>query len=375
MKVLLLDPQLAGISGDMCLASLLDIGLVEIIDELENLFPVKINATVSEDRGIRGVRLEILREEKEMSFEEIKENIRGSKQIVETSYKIIDVLSKAEEGIHGERHFHDAWDLLVDVVGFSMCIEKISPEIILSLPPALGTGIVESPHGTLPVPSPATLEILRILNFSTRRTSIKEELTTPTGASLLSVSSQVLSFPEIYVNEIGYGLGWKKLEVPNVFRSIVGESIDIFLTDQVFVLETNIDDVSPEILSYTMEKLLEKGAKDVCYVPIYAKKNRPAYQLQVICSAEDLSDHIKIISKETGSLGIRILPIQHRWISERKIDTLSVKIKEKEFDVRIKRSQYAASIEYEDAKKISEETGIPLREVFSIIERQIRKKN
>ncbi len=308
-----------------------------------------------------------------MSFEDIKGNIRGSKQIVETSSKILDALSRAEERIHGKRHFHDVWDILVDVVGFSMCVEKISPDVILSLPPALGTGIVESPHGTLPVPTPATLEIMNILNFSTRRTGIKDELTTPTGASLLSVSQQVLSFPEMYVNEIGYGLGWKKLEVPNVFRSIVGESTDVFLTDQVLVLETNIDDVSAEILSYTMEKLMERGARDVCYVPIYAKKNRPAYQLQVICDPNELLDMIKIISQETGSLGIRILPIQHRWISERKIETFPVKIEEKEFEVRVKRSKYSSSVEYEDAKKISEETGIPLKEVFFIIERQIKK--
>ncbi len=373
MKILLLDPQIAGISGDMCLASLFDIGYIDIKGELENLFPVKINVMESKDREIRGLRLEILREDAEMSFEDIKGNIRGSKQIVETSSKILDALSRAEERIHGKRHFHDVWDILVDVVGFSMCVEKISPDVILSLPPALGTGIVESPHGTLPVPTPATLEIMNILNFSTRRTGIKDELTTPTGASLLSVSQQVLSFPEMYVNEIGYGLGWKKLEVPNVFRSIVGESTDVFLTDQVLVLETNIDDVSAEILSYTMEKLMERGARDVCYVPIYAKKNRPAYQLQVICDPNELLDMIKIISQETGSLGIRILPIQHRWISERKIETFPVKIEEKEFEVRVKRSKYSSSVEYEDAKKISEETGIPLKEVFFIIERQIKK--
>lgn len=279
-------------------------------------------------------------------------------------------VAKAESKVHNETlenvHFHEvgAIDSIVDIIGTAVLIDKISPDIIYSSVVNDGYGFIECAHGTIPVPVPATSEIFAASNVIARQIDIDTELVTPTGAAIIAeLASSYGTMPAMNVEKIGWGSGTKDLKIPNVLKVAYGEVEKE--ADDIIVMETNIDDCSGEILAYTLEQLFKNKALDAFFTPIYMKKNRPAYRLTVVCKEEDLQVMQTIIFKQTTTIGIRYRHEQ-RAVLERQIkeaDTPYGKIRVKEVSHQGNTYMYP---EYEDLKRIADEKGIAIKELYTL---------
>ena len=243
-------------------------------------------------------------------------------------------------------------------------------EKIIGLPIAVGGGQVKTSHGILPVPTPAVLEILKDLNF--KGGPVLSELATPTGCAIYAeLCDEIKEFiPLIKGEKVAYGAGSKDFEHPNILRIIQSSSIDE--NDKIDVIETNIDHLTGEEIGYLFEVLLEAGASDVSITPIIMKKNRQGSLLKIISQRNKREKLINLIFKETGSLGIRIAPNIHRGLAKREFIKKTFEIKDKEYEVTFKIGYVNGEIiskrpEYEDLKKIAEETGLSLREIKELI--------
>ncbi|MDO5836547.1 MAG: nickel pincer cofactor biosynthesis protein LarC, partial [Methanobacterium sp.] len=265
---------------------------------------------------------------------------------------------------------------VADIMGVSFALHDLGlgKEKVFGLPPAMGGGRIKTDHGNLSVPAPATLEILK--NVPARGGPVNHELTTPTGAALLvnMVDEFTDFYPLITNKKVAYGAGKLDLEFPNVLRIILGTSP--IPTDKISILETNLDDVTGEVLGHTVDRLMEEGALDVTIIPTIAKKNRPAHLLRVITTlgmAEKLSE---TIIRETGTLGVRTIPYVHRNIVNREIVPVWVELGGKSLKVRVKVAKIGeeivnVTVEYEDARKISEKLKMPLKDVIRFINQNI----
>jgi uncharacterized protein (TIGR00299 family) protein len=384
----ILDPQNSGISGNMVLGALLDIGAnkegaADIMEYYASYFgdiSVKINkvkksgilasyANVKScDEGAIGYRALLERLEK-IDYEKIDKNV------IKFSKKVFKTLAEAEAKVHGTTldkvHFHEvgAADAVADIIGSAYCFYDLefNREKVYGMPVALGGGRIKSKHGNLSVPTPATLEILK--NVPVFGGPEEYELTTPTGAALyVNMVDEICKFyPLMSSKKIGYGAGKLDLNVPNVLRIISGHLGT--LTDNVSILETNIDNVTGEVIGHAFDKLLEAGALDVAVVPLLMKKNRPGNLLRVISRPGDCNDVAEAIIRETGTLGVRVLPYVHRNIVKREIKAIKIYMDEKDHEINIKIGKIGEDIinyspEYEDAKRIADKTGMPLKDVM-----------
>ena len=268
-------------------------------------------------------------------------------------------------------HFHEvgAADAVADIIGSAYCFHnlKFHNKKVYGMPLALGGGRIKSKHGNLSVPAPATLEILK--NIPVFGGPEEYELTTPTGAALYvnMVDETCEFYPLISNKKIGYGAGKLDLNVPNVLRIVSGH-LGV-QTDNVSILETNLDNVTGEVIGHTFDKLLDAGALDVAVVPLLMKKNRPGNLLRVIAKPGDCNNVAEAIIRETGTLGVRILPYVHRNIVKREIMPVNIGIGEMNYKINIKIGKIGEDIinyspEYEDAKRIADETGLPLKDVM-----------
>ncbi|MFB6113716.1 MAG: nickel pincer cofactor biosynthesis protein LarC [Halodesulfurarchaeum sp.] len=300
------------------------------------------------------------------------------------------ILGEAEASVHGTEvdsvHFHEvgADDAIADIVGTALLLYDLDVERIVTTPVATGSGTVSSSHGTYPVPPPAVLEIAERADWSIRSGPVSGELLTPTGAALLAhFATGVSSIPPIRVESSGYGAGSREYEGrPNVLRGILGsieeanetasaarESPDLE-TEPVTVLETTVDDVTPEVLGGLHERLSGVGALDVAVLPATLKKSRPGHVVQVITKPDDAKGVARRLSEETGTLGVRVNPVSHRWIAERRVESVTVQIEETAFEIGVKvatdRSgeRYDVSAEFDDALGVAEDTGLPVREIM-----------
>ena len=279
-------------------------------------------------------------------------------------------VAKAESKVHNETlenvHFHEvgAIDSIVDIIGTAVLIDKISPDIIYSSVVNDGYGFIECAHGTIPVPVPATSEIFAASNVIARQIDIDTELVTPTGAAIIAeLASSYGTMPAMNVEKIGWGSGTKDLKIPNVLKVVYGEIKKE--DDDIIVIETNIDDCNGEILAYTLEQLFKNKALDAFFTPIYMKKNRPAYRLTVVCKEEDLQAMQDIIFKQTTTIGMRYRREQ-RAVLERQIkeaDTPYGKVRVKEVSHQGNTYLYP---EYEDLKRIADEKGIAIKELYTL---------
>jgi len=293
--------------------------------------------------------------------------------------KVFMTLAEAEAHVHGtileEVHFHEvgAADAVADITGAIYAFHelKFNKQNVYSLPVALGGGSVKTMHGMLTVPAPSTVEILK--NVPTFGGPVSEELTTPTGAAILV--NIVDEFTEFYpagiIKTTGYGAGKLDLDSPNVLRTLTAETS--IKSDKVSLLETNLDTVTGEVMGHLFQRLHDEGALDVSMTPIIMKKNRPGQLLRVISRPKDCDKLAEIIMRETGTLGIRIIEYAHRNIAERKIIPVEVNIDGKIYQIRIKMGKIGHEIiksspEYEDVRKISNETGVPVKNVMKIAE-------
>lgn len=375
MKILYFD-CFSGISGDMALSALLDLGLPpeKLREELAKLGleNYSLHVYAGKRQGIKALGVEVKvgpQKESHRHFGDIRSLIEESSlspEIKKMSLAIFQRVAEAEAKIHNQKiedvHFHEvgAVDSIVDIVGVAIGIDFFRPDKIFSSELPVGRGFVNCQHGRLPLPAPATVEILK--GYPVKGVSLEEELVTPTGAAIITALSEKVSvLPHIKIEKIGHGLGQKDFpDRPNLLRLFWGEAVDIHLTDRVFILEANIDDMNPEFYGYLMEILFAAGALDVSLSHLIMKKNRPGTLLRIIAQEQDLDKLIEIILRESTTLGVRFYEAQRKKLPReiREVETKYGKVHVKvSADLRFQP-------EYEDCKRIALERGIPIQEVY-----------
>ena len=387
MKIAYFD-CFSGVSGDMILGALLDAGLD--IRELEaglgklKISGYKLKAEKTARKGISGTKfsVDIIEQDVERRLKDIAEIIDQSDlddDIKDLSKNTFKELAMVEASIHGkgidEIHFHEVGglDSIIDVVGSLIGIKKLGIEAIYSSKIHVGTGFLECQHGVLPVPAPATLALLKGIPIYSR--GIEAELVTPTGVCVLKTLSQGFGImPEMKVEKAGYGAGSRELEIPNLLRVYVGETNQgEYEKDEVILIETNIDNTSPELLAYASETLLKQGVLDVFMTPIFMKKNRPGTMLSVLTTGDKLDESLSTIFAEITTLGVRICRLEREKLSR---DIISMKTRFGEIEVKIgKIGNQIKNItpEYESCKEIAVKQGIPLKDVYDEAKEAARK--
>lgn len=402
--VIVIDPQIAGISGDMLLCSLVDLGadkekIISGVKKSEKFLSFstikKIDFQKIQKHGIQSTQLilELDEDTPKRKGSEIKQAILDSVKILELSEKgksfaesCIETLIVSESKIHGipkeSVHFHEASsiDTLIDIVGITIALDdlKFFDEKILCLPISVGGDSVTFSHGTMSNPAAAILEIFKNSNLIIKGNNAKTELTTPTGACILvSLTNNAVDFyPSMKIDSIGYGAGQKEFETFSNVLKIVKGSENNFEIDSVKILETNVDDVSGEILGNLIEKIMKKGAKDVSIYHGITKKGRPTNLVSVICDNVTVDEIVDTLVLETGTLGIRISE-SNRFVVPRSIHDVSLMINDQSFKVHYKKSSFKGKtdfkIEFDDLRTISDSIGKSIKETDSILRQEIKK--
>jgi len=375
----------SGISGNMVLGALIDIGLPKSIlyEEVSKLGLGAFDLEVGRDERMKiyGTHVRVRAQGNgapQRSHREIKRMIEQSPldlPVKERSLDIFHRLATAEARIHDQEvdevHFHEigALDSIVDVVGAAVGMNHLGIERVFASRIPVGSGFVHGQHGRLPVPAPATLEILK--GIPVYSCSLNEEMVTPTGAAILaSFSAGFGEIPPMRIERVGYGVGDRAFaEIPNVLRIILGEDEGTWEGDRVWVVETDIDDMSPEIHGYLMERLPEAGALDVTFTPVQMKKNRPGTTIKVLAHQAEVDSIIDTLFRESTSIGVRLYPVRRAKLGRRLEEV------ETEYGtVRVKVSADGRGRivnvmpEFEDCKRIAKERGIPLKEVYRAIQ-------
>jgi pyridinium-3,5-bisthiocarboxylic acid mononucleotide nickel chelatase len=310
-----------------------------------------------------------------------------SPKVIQTSLSIFNQVADAESKIHGiaknQVHFHEvgATDSIVDIVGTALCFEYLGIESVLSSKIPLGKGFIDCQHGTLPIPAPATMQILK--DVPVYGSGIAAELVTPTGAAIIkTLAKDFVDLPPMIIERIGYGAGSRKLaQHPNLLRIVTGHMDALFKEnmpssgDTVIVLETSVDDMNPEIFGYLMDRLFDDGALDVYWIPVYMKKNRPGTLIQVLCNPGSKTTLINRILRETTSTGVRHHAI-HRTRLTREVVTVATRFG----NVQMKKitnpdGRTRLVPEYESCKKIALAHNMPIRRVYQQIDRETALPN
>jgi len=298
-------------------------------------------------------------------------------------------LGEAEAAVHGtslsETAFHEvgADDAVADVVGAALLVADLDPDRIVTTPVAAGGGEVSMAHGTYPVPAPAVTNIAAEADWTLRGGPVDRELLTPTGAAVLAEFAEgVDALPPMEVSASGYGAGSANLDDrPNVVRAVVGEATGGLVRDEIRVLETNLDDASPELLGSLQRSLTDAGARDVTVVPTTMKKARPGHLVKVIVKPEDVPAVARRLAEETGTLGVRETATGHRWVAERSFETATLDVGDEAYEVTVKVASddagtvYDVSAEFDEADAVAAETGLSVREVMRRAERQVREQD
>lgn len=371
----------AGVSGDMILGALIDLGLSK--DELESklmtlgLSSFSISSEVVSRKGIRAVNVSVKTDEdhhhrKLPDILKILDSPELSDAVKEKTCRIFTRIAEAEGKIHQmpveEIHFHEvgAMDSIIDIIGSIWGMEKLGITDCFSSAISLGSGSVKCAHGTISVPSPATLELVK--DFPVIKKEVGKELATPTGVALITtVAKYTEQLAPMRIEKTGYGCGDRELEdFANVLRIIIGQSIDHVDQDVVMVLETNIDDVTGELYPHLVDKIFETGAVDVYITPIIMKKGRPGHTLTVLTARENLDKCLEILFRESTTLGIRMYEtFRHKLKrSSESLETPWGRVKVKAVQQNGKKRIVP---EYEECKKIADKENIPLLDVYDKI--------
>jgi len=381
-----------GISGDMTLGALLDAGAdAAIFQEKLSALGIggyKLDIAKRITGGIAATDVNVLLETHQQNHRHLSDiisiidNSRLSARVRETAGRIFMRLAQAEAKVHGgapeEVHFHEvgAIDAIVDIVGAVILLEILGwPKVVASPMPTF-YGYANGAHGVIPLPAPATAELLRDVPW--QKLDIEGELVTPTGAAIIAeLASEFGHLPPMTVKAIGYGAGKSDFGTANALRVMVGEEIQDGNSSPplVAVVETNIDDLNPELYEPVMEKLFAAGALDVFMNPIMMKKNRPGVLLAAICDPDKAKTIAEIILTETSTFGVRISVSQrvclerHREEITTEFGAVGIKVGEK--DGRM----VTASPEYEDCKKAANNHAVPIRLVYETALAAFRKQN
>jgi hypothetical protein len=390
MKLLYLD-CFAGISGDMFLGAMLDLGVSEEALRAElaklNLKDYQISSRRVVKQNISATKFDVVEEhlpsprlrQTSRGYSEIAEMIEGStltKGVKRRALSAFRRIGEAEAKIHGialeKVHFHEigAVDSIVDIVGACIAVEALGVEEIHASPARLGSGFVETAHGKFPVPAPATLELLKGIPVQSSNEPV--ELVTPTGAALLAeFCSKFGPMPAMTIEKIGYGAGSRDLDkAPNVLRAVLGVASAVPSrssdeTDTVGVIETNIDDMNPQLFGDVMERLLAAGALDVFLTPVQMKKNRPGTLLTVLCERNGVDRLAELLLTHTTSFGVRVHEAQRRKLAR---EIVTVKTKFGEVEVKIGRlggNIVARSPEFESCKQAAARFNVGVKDVYN----------
>ena len=381
----------SGISGNMILGALLDAGLElealkEGLAEL-GLSGYEIEARRVLKRYIAGTLVDVKIQEEgvERHLGDILDILEESSlpgEIKETCGKIFAKLAEAEARVHGldveDIHFHEVGglDAIVDVVGSVVGLALLGVEEVYSSAVHLGTGFVECAHGRLPVPAPATLALVK--GAPTYGRDIEAELTTPTGAAIITTLAKEFGrAPLMAVEAIGYGAGHRNLPIPNLLRISIGEAVKSkergYEEDVVTVVEANSDDMNPELYEHVMGKLFEKGALDVFFTPIQMKKNRPAVKLSALVRENELAGVLDAFFEETTTLGVRLYEASRKKLAR---ESIAVDTKYGKIVIKVGKLRDVVrniSPEYEDCRRIASQLDIPLKEVYEETRRAARE--
>jgi uncharacterized protein (TIGR00299 family) protein len=381
----------SGASGDMLLGALLDAGLplAELETDLARLAVggYRLSAERVTRQGLTGTQLQIdpaptsadgtqRKERPARTLPAIERIIGGSDlpaPVKERSLAVFGRIARVEAAIHGttvdDVHFHEigAVDSLIDIVGFACALERLEIEQVYASPLTLGGGTIQTEHGRLPAPAPATLALLAEVGAPTMPGPAQTELVTPTGAALISEFA-TFQRPAMTVESVGYGFGSKAFDWPNALRVWLGKPLAQGCQtgkDEVVELACNLDDATAETLGYAMEQLLAAGALDVWFTPIQMKKNRPATMLSVLAQPQDAGNLATLILRETPSLGVRQQTIV-RAIAERKMRSVQTPWGTVRTKLKVLGGQVVGvSPEYDDCARLAAEAGISLAEVVA----------
>lgn len=403
MKILYYD-CFCGISGDMNLAALIDLGVPKeyLMQELSKLnlnYEYEIKIEKSMKLGITGTRVDVILKDKlkdkihiseqashehnheqhhHRNLKDIEEIINSSDlsdKVKKLSLDMFMKVAEAEAKVHGktlyEVHFHEvgAIDSIVDMVGAAICLDYLKVDKIIASPVQVGGGFVKCAHGIMPVPAPATTEILKNIPINTG--IVQFETTTPTGAAILAANAHEFTQKvDFSIKKIGYGIGHRDLEIPNVLRVYLGEKESTEEVEGQYILETNIDDMNPELYGYVEEKLFEVGALDVFKTPIFMKKGRPGIKLSVLTNEKVEKNVLDIIFEETTSIGVRKYKVEKIMLNRE-----FSKVKTEYGDITIKKSYYKGKLvkykpEYEECKAIAKEKNISIDKVYKAVYKQ-----
>lgn len=426
MKVLYYD-CFCGISGDMNLAALIDLGIDKeyILKEISKLnlhseYEISIKKAIK--NGITGTKFDVILKEQDnhsdeehnvqehhnheehhhihdhhhddlheeihqdhnhehhhrnlQDIEDIINNSELSERVKKLSLNMFMRVAQAEAEVHGktlyEVHFHEvgAIDSIIDIVGAAIAIDYLKVDKIMASPVQVGGGFVKCAHGLMPVPAPATAKILK--DIPIKSGIVQFETTTPTGAAILAENVQEYTDKlELSIKDTGYGLGTRDLDIPNVLRVYLCEEKASQQIEQQYILETNIDDMNPELYSYVEEKLFEAGALDVFKTPIVMKKGRPAIKLSILVSTKKEKEVLNVIFTETTSIGVRKFNVEKIMLNRE-----FVKIDTQYGEVTVKNSYYEGELvkykaEYEDCKKLALENNLPISKIYREVDKAI----
>jgi uncharacterized protein (TIGR00299 family) protein len=376
----------SGIAGDMALGSLVDAGAD--LDEVAGLvrrLPVggwQVEAEAVLRGGVAATKVHVRTEETSVvrtaaHITGLVEEARLPDRVRRRALSVFGALAEAEGRLHRrppeQVHFHEVGglDAIVDVVGTCAALEVLDIEAVHASTVTTGTGMVRAAHGLLPNPAPAVVELLGAVHAPTMGLDVGVELTTPTGAALLAALATGFGpLPAMSIECSGFGAGSRELEGrPNVTQVVIGEQAEVLPAGQpVVLLETNVDDATGETLAHTITALLAAGAHDAWVTPIVMKKGRPAHTVAALADVALAQQVADALTRETGSLGVRGSTLE-RWPAERREDVVEVA----GFPVRVKVSPGRVKVEHDDAARVADRAGLPLREVLSLAEEAGRR--
>jgi len=401
MKILYYD-CFAGISGDMNLGAMLDLGVDQkyLLKELGNL-PIdsyKIKVYKDKRGGITGTKLDVIVPSqkkasfrhtlKKGTFRDISGMIKQSTlsaNVKKISLDIFNRIAQAEGKIHGHKindvHFHEvgAIDSIIDIVGAAICLDYLKVDKVISSPIQLGSGIIHCSHGKFPVPAPATAEILQGIPIKTGL--VPFEATTPTGAAIIAATAAYFTDKiDFTPQKIGYGLGSIDSHIPNVLRLFLGEISDNDTKEydleigEAVIVECNFDDMNPELYDVLMERLFAANAHDVFFTPIIMKKSRPAVMISVLCDVGKQKAIEEILWLNSSTFGLRSYKVVKSMLRRE-----TVKVKTKYGEIKVKKGYLKGRIikskpEYEDCKRLAKENGVTIQDIYESIHLTERTK-
>lgn len=312
---------------------------------------------------------------------EILQQTKMTERARKIAITIFDILAEAEANVHGVKkedvHFHEvgAVDSIVDIVAVAVCIDVLNVEDVIISELAEGQGTIRCQHGIIPVPVPAVVQIVQKHGLTLNMTKTQGELVTPTGAAIAAAIRTSDHLPEQFkIKKIGMGAGKRTYDRPGILRAMFLERQESQADqDEIIKLETNIDDCSGEAMGYVMERLFEEGAYDVSYIPLYMKKNRPAYQLNVICTEEKVRQLERVIFENTTTIGIRRVKME-RTILKREVKTISTPYGLAKVKICQNESEQTVYPEYESVAQLSRKSGKPYLEMYQLIAEQGKKE-